>query len=381
VRKGFTIIELLVVISIIALLVGILLPAIGKARDTAMVYTSKSNLRQMAIVHKTYAADWADRQITYMRDTLGQYGGDVQIYNAAIYGSGNGMELHPPILAGKGYTTGGGSYVLWGYWSNASNNVYFQPINFPGPPNNGGPGGQDDCGTCDGWGWFRFGIQAKPMSDYMNGRWADPLYFAPKDRASLDKIEPCFEVPGEVVGGEPWGGIGPGDCNPGFGSYCLSPAGLFAPQALSDNGQGVFWSAPWEMPSGYKVPSFGQARYSSLKTHMLEHQWLQNTKVPCNNAFEDCEPYYFNHSFQSMPVTLFYDGSVRLMGVLEAMSSDRRVQQQTTSQNQSGHGLWSRDTPFLGDGYLISDGYDFAATSFHILTIDGIRGRDTIGAE
>ena len=45
---------------------------------------------------------------------------------------------------------------------------------------------------------------------------------------------------------------------------------------------------------------------------------------------------------------------------------------------QSGHGLWSRDTPFGADGYFIDDGYDFAATSFHILTTDGIRGRDKI---
>ncbi|MHC4127206.1 MAG: hypothetical protein ACYSUR_07045 [Planctomycetota bacterium] len=76
-----------------------------------------------------------------------------------------------------------------------------------------------------------------------------------------------------------------------------------------------------------------------------------------------------------MPATLFYDGSVRIMSVLEAMSSDRRHEQ------QAGYGLWTRDTTFLEDGYLIADGYDFAATSFHILTTEGVRGRDTLGRE
>ncbi|MHC4081847.1 MAG: hypothetical protein ACYSU2_11060, partial [Planctomycetota bacterium] len=142
----------------------------------------------------------------------------------------------------------------------------------------------------------------------------------------------------------------------------------------SDN-DGIFWNAPWEMPSGYKVPSFGQVKYPTLKTHMLEHHWLQNMKVPCNSAFTGCEPYYFNHSYQSMPVTLFYDGSVRIMSVLEAMSSDRR------HVRQAGYGLWSRDTSFGDEGYLISDGYDFSETSFHIFTTEGVRGRDTLGRE
>jgi hypothetical protein len=132
------------------------------------------------------------------------------------------------------------------------------------------------------------------------------------------------------------------------------------------------------MPAGYRVPSFSQVKFPTLKTHMLEHQWLQNVKLECNDSFTGCEPYYFNHSFQSQPVTMFYDGSVRMMSVFEAMSADRRAAFQSGNDDW---GLWSRDTTLLGGGYFIDDGYDFAETSFHILTIDGIRGRDTIGRE
>ncbi len=387
-RKGFTIIELLVVVSIIALLVGILLPAIGKARDTARVNVSKNNLRQMGVAHKTYAADWADRHVTYVRDNLGLYGGDVGIYNQMVYGGGGGFDIHPPIIAGWGYT-GGGSYVAWAYWSDQSNNVYFQPINFPGPPNDSGPGsGPDACGSCDGWGWFRFGTQPKPMSDYLGGKWLDPVSFAPKDRTVLEKIEPCFEIPGAFVAGSTpspgtgLAGIGPDTCNEGlYGSYSLSAAGLFSPRVFSYNKESdLYWSAPWELPSGYKVPSFGQVKYPTLKTHMLEHRWLQNVPVACNTSFSGCEPYYFNHGFQSVPVTLFYDASVRMMGVLEAMSSDRRNIRQTGGVDE-GVGLWSRDTPFEADGFIIEDAYDFVETSYHILTTEGARGRDTVGKE
>jgi hypothetical protein len=215
------------------------------------------------------------------------------------------------------------------------------------------------------------------MHDYLNGRFHDPIYYSPKDRTILDRIEHCFELPGEYIIGESYGGLGDNDCMMwvNYTSYCLSPAALYAPQVFSDNGEGQFWTPPWKMPTGYTVPSLGHAKYPSLKTNLLEFRWLQNTKVPCNDAFNGCEPYYFNHSYRSMPVTLFFDGSVRLTSVIETMSSDRRA------ERQSGHGLWSRDTTFGDDGFFISDGYDFAATSYHILTTDGIRGRDTTGAE
>ena len=113
---------------------------------------------------------------------------------------------------------------------------------------------------------------------------------------------------------------------------------------------------------------------------MLEHNWLQHPPTACNpnfiatSPFTDCEPYYFNHGFESRPVTLFYDGHTGAVGTAAAQQADRQ------HLAQAGYGLWSRDTPFGADGYFISDGYDTgASTSFHILTTNGILGRDVGG--
>ena len=56
-KNGFTLIELLVVIAIIALMLAILLPALGKAKEHGKGLVCMTNLRQMSIAAKTYAAD------------------------------------------------------------------------------------------------------------------------------------------------------------------------------------------------------------------------------------------------------------------------------------------------------------------------------------
>jgi prepilin-type N-terminal cleavage/methylation domain-containing protein len=384
--RAFTIIELLVVLSIIAILFGILLPAITNARNQARLSVSQTNLRNLATAHASYAADWNDRQFTLVNDNLADYGetrSDAYANFHDAWGgcdtdSGKGAGCHPGVIMGYGEWSDdpGPNYLLLGIFMHWENNWgACEPIVFPG-----------ESTYWLGLGAFRY-PNAKQFSQYVSGRFYDPVFYAPKDTAVMSVVRPCMDDPGEFSL----------RCNefnaqhPGFlSSYCLSPAAMFPRAVMAHPGpkEGDGWHDPFSFDGGFRSPSFSQALYPALKTHMLEHHWLQQRRAECNPCWADgiydgCEPYYFNHGWESVPVGLFYDGHVESIGVREAIAADARMLAQS---GYPGWGLWSRDTPFGGSsdppdgGYFMGCSYDtLSCTSFHVLTTDGIRGRDKLG--
>ena len=74
-RSGFTLIELLVVIAIIAILAGLLLPALNKAKQTAQGIACISQFKQLNLVDLQYAASYNDYGMPYK--IFGRYNGEM----------------------------------------------------------------------------------------------------------------------------------------------------------------------------------------------------------------------------------------------------------------------------------------------------------------
>jgi hypothetical protein len=360
-RRGFSLADLALALLCVAVALAITLPTIARGLATSRIGASLDNLVELGVAHAIYAAEWDGRQVSVIDDDMTMYGASA----ASAFQTFQAIhdEPHPPLVLGWGLHDDV-LPVLYAYRQSAGfggNHGLVQPITFDG--------------FTQYFGFFRL-ANTRPFHDYVSGRFYDPTFYPASDRVVHEVVAPAFDSPWEFVNDlvdSPLGDI------PAWSSYCLSPAALFHPDVMRAPADGG-WQDPWGLPHAFNTPGLYDAEYPSLKTHMLEHHWLQDPLAdPCNpwfphGTYAGCEPYYFNHALASAPATLFYDLSTRLLPNSEVIAADAKVMMQT------GDGLWSRDTPFGANGYLGEYAYDGTIVSHHILTTGGIDGRDTVAA-
>lgn len=376
-QRGFTIIELLVVVAIIALLIGILFPAIGKAREEAMQTQSRVNLRNIGVACGTYGADFADRQWTAAADDFGIVQGNCQTYT----------QTRCP------------QQLLLGYDSDGGAQGFFIP---QGPQCSTG----SSTGACDVFRAYwpcdfshatgNFGSwrlpNAKSFNSYVGKRFYDAVFYAPKDKYVLARAQDYID------GGQEYYGVAQDAI---LSSYCWSPAAMWAPTVM---GLKTGYVNPTTLAGAWRTPTQGQAAHPDLKTRCVEHSLLQGgdyeTKAqnpdamsPAHRGLGGGVPYFFNQNTYSSPNVLFFDGSVRTMSVRDAQDCDNRIKHQYTSTGQPAvQGGWIRNTPLQPQHYYsyqsgsASYGLDVelnnsGGCNFHVLTADGILGKDTVGAK
>ena len=117
-RSAFTLVELLVVIGIIAVLVGVLLPTLGRAREQGRSAACLSNMRQIAIAFimyandnkgwlpasarggNNYANDWIQYQPTANMDrsAIGKYLGKITDNGLTNSASNNNKSINVNVL-------------------------------------------------------------------------------------------------------------------------------------------------------------------------------------------------------------------------------------------------------------------------------------------
>ena len=407
-KRAFTLVELLVVISIIALLVGILLPAISRARDNAKVGQSKSNIRNVNSAHNLFASDNNNTIWTGTPENLSSGPDGSWVGNTA----GNALQL----WRNRYWNNNAGQFtILPGVWPcETDGGGHWFPLNFPCHII---PYCYPEGLSQSAWGYPRVGTfrftNSRQIAEYMEDKCYHKAFWAPKDRVITRALAQCWDENGtfcetSLVGGSNAPLDVPFLLQPS--SYGLSPPNMINQHCYrlpdEDEDPTDAFTDPMELMTGFRPPTMAQAKHSSLKTYLMEMHWMQNlTTGECGpnwpdavggatyhvaqgNAnddtwsYEGCYPHYFNASWRSQPVACFVDGHVGMVSMEIAEKHDFVVAKgnNSTGNLASYKGLWHRGV--AGDyenGFFVECRSDWGNCSIHTHTAGGlVDGRDLL---
>jgi prepilin-type N-terminal cleavage/methylation domain-containing protein len=241
--RAFTLVELLVVIGIIALLIGILMPALKKAREASQKTVCLSNLRQLATAMQLYASENKDYiPIGYMDQ--------MQFSYVVNWNNSNGTRVSQMgFLVSAGVISDGKAFYC------PSEQDPQLSYDTPGNVWPFGKNPPDPHLTTPGLGHTRFGFMARPVANWPTSGPFFPTPMAKKSQLGNKALLADFVTDKKIVVNRHKAGV-----NVLYGSW----SGQWVP--LSD-----FEFAPWNT-------------FPYFDVDLQHNDYMLNTKVTPNTG-------------------------------------------------------------------------------------------------